>query len=213
SSQGFTGDGRAILSGATSFALVLRASPGFNPRDVDTRTVQVGNNIDVIDNHKVEFKDADHDGSDDLRAFFDVASLNAILAEQPGVPVALRYEKRNGSAFEVPDIFALGAPIEFRTTGIGPSTPVVVMRSHPNPFRSSTTIQYSVGETPRQVDIVVYDASGRRVKTLVSGMQSGDQTATWNGYREDGVKASTGVYFVKALVAGQESSERIILLR
>ena len=213
SSQGFNASGTAILPGFTSFALVLRGGQGFNPRDVDTRTVQVGNNINVIDNHKVELKDADNDGQDDLRAYFDVASLNAILAEQPGVPVAMRYEKKNGSSFEVADIFALGAPIEFATTGIGPSTPVVVMRSQPNPFRASTTIQYSVGDTPRQVEIAVYDASGRRVKTLVSGIETGDQTVTWDGRRDDGVRAAGGVYFLKAHVADRQSSERIILLR
>ena len=214
SSLGFTPDGRAIQSGANSFALVLRGAQGFDVHDVDTHSSQVGNNIDVIDLKKKEFRDIDGDGQVDLRLTYDTAPLNVILAQQPGVPVALRYDRGDNGAYIVPDIFALGTPLEMQTTGINPGTPgIIVMRAQPNPFRASTVINYSVGSTPRQVDIAVFDASGRLVKTLVSGMLAGSHEANWDGRHEDGVRAAAGVYFVKVNVAGQQSAERVILIR
>jgi hypothetical protein len=214
SSLGFTSDGRAIQSGFSTFALVVRGAQGFDVHDVDISSAQVGNNVDVIDNKKKEFRDLDGDGRVDLRLTYDTAALNGILAQQPGVPVALRYDMGDNGAYIVPDIFALGTPLEMQTTGINPGTPgVIVMRAQPNPFRASTVINYSVGDTPRQVDIAVFDASGRLVKTLVSGMQSGSHETSWDGRHEDGVQAAAGVYFVKATVAGKQSAERIIRIR
>jgi len=214
SSLGFTQDGRAIQSGFSSFALVLRGAQGFDVHDVDTQSAQVGNNIDVIDSKKKEFRDIDGDGRVDLRLTYDTAALNGILAQQPGVPVALRYDMGDNGAYIVPDIFMLGTPLEMQITGITPGTPsIIVMRAQPNPFRASTTINYAVGDTPRQVDITVFDASGRRVKTLVNAVQSGSHVVDWDGHHEDGVRAAAGVYFLKANVAGVQSAERIILIR
>jgi flagellar hook capping protein FlgD len=213
-SLGFTQDGRGIQTGSSTFALVLRGAQGFDVHSVDTRTTQVGNNVAVIDIKKKEFKDVDGDGSVDLRLTYDAPPLNSILAQQPGVPVALRYDRGDNGAYVVPDIFALGTPLEMQQTGINPGTPsIIVMRAQPNPFRASTVINYSVGTTPRQVDIAVFDASGRLVKTLVSGIQAGSHQASWDGRHDNGVSAAAGVYFVKANVAGQQSAERVILIR
>jgi hypothetical protein len=67
----------------------------------------------------------------------------------------------------------------------------------PNPFNSSTTIQYELGE-PGQALLQIYDMNGAVVKTLVQGRQTaGLHTVTWNGTTNTGSRAGTGMYFYR----------------
>src|SRR5678816_2154518 len=51
----------------------------------------------------------------------------------------------------------------------------------PNPFNPSTTIKYSIAQDA-DVSLVVYDVSGRRVRTLVNTHQRADvYKMAWNG--------------------------------
>src|SRR5664280_250868 len=54
-------------------------------------------------------------------------------------------------------------------------------QNYPNPFNPITTIKYHV-EKPGNTKLVVYDALGRDVRTLVNDSQSaGSHMATWDG--------------------------------
>jgi hypothetical protein len=67
----------------------------------------------------------------------------------------------------------------------------------PNPASGVATISYSV---PRALDvnITVYDISGRTVATLVNGHQAaGRYTVAWNRTDCDGSRVASGVYFCK----------------
>jgi hypothetical protein len=83
----------------------------------------------------------------------------------------------------------------------------------PNPVRSAATICYSLGSKQR-VTISLFDVSGRRVKTLVHGIQvPGRYSLTWNGTDDKGRLLSAGIYFVK-LEAGQSRSvKKAVLVR
>ena len=62
--------------------------------------------------------------------------------------------------------------------------------NYPNPFSEQTTITYSL-EAPMHVTLTVHDLTGRRVSTLVDGMQSaGDQMLTF-----EATGLASGVYF------------------
>ncbi|MFC1573454.1 M14 family zinc carboxypeptidase, partial [Candidatus Eisenbacteria bacterium] len=85
-------------------------------------------------------------------------------------------------------------------------------RPHPSVTRSGAVFAFSLPEAGRaRVD--VYDAGGRRVRTLLQGVaEAGSHLLTWDGRDERGADASAGVYFLKAVGAGQEVSRRLVVV-
>ncbi|MBM3313307.1 T9SS type A sorting domain-containing protein [candidate division WOR-3 bacterium] len=76
----------------------------------------------------------------------------------------------------------------------------------PNPFGGRTSIAYALPHAG-EVSLVVYDATGRPVKTLVSGRhEPGRYTATWDAH-----DAALGVYFY-TLTSGKSSITRKMIL-
>ena len=83
---------------------------------------------------------------------------------------------------------------------------VALNNSYPNPFNPSTTVSFSI-PVEMNVDLKVYDISGRVVSELMSGMQSqGLYEITW-----DAGNNASGLYFVR-LVAGSEMHTQKIML-
>jgi hypothetical protein len=82
-----------------------------------------------------------------------------------------------------------------------------------NPFRGSTTLNYSLGASTRVV-LTVFDSSGRRVRALVDeGKAGGSHSVVWDGRGESFRELADGVYFVVLEVGGQRSARKLILLR
>jgi hypothetical protein len=80
--------------------------------------------------------------------------------------------------------------------------------NYPNPFNSSTTIEYGLSE-PGWVRIDIYDLLGRRVKTLINKeMQAGRHQVIWDasGY-------SSGVYFYRIEAGDYVDTKRMVYLK
>ena len=76
----------------------------------------------------------------------------------------------------------------------------------PNPFGGRTRISYALPQTG-DASLVIYDATGRPVQTLVSGRHTaGRYAATW-----DAKNAAAGVYFY-TFTSGQSSVTRKLIL-
>jgi hypothetical protein len=76
----------------------------------------------------------------------------------------------------------------------------------PNPFGASTRVSYALPRTGN-VSLVVYDAVGRPVQTLVSGRRAaGRYTATWNASG-----SAAGVYFCTLESEGSSVTHKIVL--
>ncbi len=86
--------------------------------------------------------------------------------------------------------------------------------SYPNPFNPATTIEYSL-ERETKVTLVIYDVSGRKVRTLLSAktVEAGIHRVDWDGKNDKGKQLSSGIYFCKFLAAGQVEAKKLILLR
>jgi hypothetical protein len=83
----------------------------------------------------------------------------------------------------------------------------------PNPFTHATTIEFSASRAGR-VSLVIYDAKGRRVRTLADEeMQPGKFTRTWNGKNDAGLIVAPGIYFVRMETAAAVKTQKLSLLR
>ncbi len=88
----------------------------------------------------------------------------------------------------------------------------------PNPFSSQTGITYSIASKGNSrsapTSLVVYDCSGRKVRSLTDGNhQPGTYQAYWNGTDERGRPVGSGIYFCR-LTSGEKSAvQKMILVR
>ncbi len=85
-------------------------------------------------------------------------------------------------------------------------------RVAPNPMRSRTVITYGL-EDPGSVQATVYDATGRRIRTLVDGFESaGEHVITWDGRTERGGRAVAGLYFIELATAHGRDIRKVVLV-
>jgi hypothetical protein len=79
----------------------------------------------------------------------------------------------------------------------------------PNPSRGEVDFSVEMPEAG-DVDWVVYDAQGRVVHSESRSLPAGRHTVRWDGLTTGRQPASTGVYFVRAKVAGEEFVRRVV---
>ena len=92
--------------------------------------------------------------------------------------------------------------------------------NYPNPFNPSTTISFTIPEVS-DVEITIYDALGRKIKSLVSEqVNKGLHNKLWDGTNDNGQPVVSGIYFytfkVKATGSSKElfnKSSKLLLLR
>jgi hypothetical protein len=89
-------------------------------------------------------------------------------------------------------------------------------QNHPNPFNPVTEIQYRVpyqGDTV-PVSLVVYDVTGRRVRTLVNEPKpAGTHRAVWDARDNRGNPVASGIYFYVMKAGEVNLKKKMILLR
>ncbi len=79
---------------------------------------------------------------------------------------------------------------------------------YPNPFNSQAQVRFALLKSG-QVDLALYDLSGRLVNRLVSGVrQAGFHTATVNG-----IGLPSGMYIVQLKAEGQLAQQKITLIK
>jgi len=91
----------------------------------------------------------------------------------------------------------------------------ILKQNHPNPFNVETTIRYDLfGYSKRTVELSVFNVLGQRIRTLVSGEQSGgEHKVQWDGRDSEGEPVSSGVYFYILKADGQSLSKKMLLLK
>ncbi|MBN1542799.1 T9SS type A sorting domain-containing protein, partial [candidate division KSB1 bacterium] len=87
----------------------------------------------------------------------------------------------------------------------------------PNPFNAGTTISFTVPMTREgavEVTVNIYDLRGQLIKQLVRGtFESGTHTYKWDGSAEDGIVATSGVYFYRMVAGDYVETRRMLMLK
>ena len=86
-------------------------------------------------------------------------------------------------------------------------------QNYPNPFNPSTTIAYKLSK-PAEVRLVIYDITGRKVRTLVSQQQpKGQYSVKWNAVDDEGAVLSSGMYIARLKVSDEVATKKLLLMK
>jgi hypothetical protein len=88
-----------------------------------------------------------------------------------------------------------------------------LVRNYPNPFNPETRIEYTV-PTSGNVELIIYNAVGQKVRTLVSSNQSaGTYEVSWDGRDDSGNPVSVGMYVSELPIEGSAAAHKMLLVK
>jgi hypothetical protein len=100
------------------------------------------------------------------------------------------------------DLDLTGVPEDFQLLG-----------NYPNPFNSSTAIQFGLPEEA-DVKIEIYDVLGRLVRILtVETMPAGYHRVLWDGRDDDKSAVSSGVYLLRMKAGDRNFDKRMLMVK
>lgn len=109
-----------------------------------------------------------------------------------------------------------GTVIVQNATGVDqvPARGTLALAGAPNPFNPRTVISFAL-PSASPVQLVVHDASGRLVRTLLDGqaLDAGRREVAWDGLGEDGHAVPAGVYLASVEAAGLRESVKLTLAK
>ena len=104
-----------------------------------------------------------------------------------------------------------GGAVSVRTGGFLVTTLYPVA---PNPTAGPATLRFDLSDHICPVSLVVYNARGQIVKTVVNGpLDRGRHVRTWDGSDERSMDVAAGVYFLKLTVGETEKTAKVLLVR
>ena len=116
------------------------------------------------------------------------------------------------------DLFTIVDPLFASFTSVASANDNVIQdfylgQNYPNPFNPETAIEYRIPASSN-VKIVIYDARGREVNTLVDGfMPAGGHTILWDGCGRDGLRLPSGIYLLRMQAGDFSETRKIHLLK
>jgi hypothetical protein len=108
----------------------------------------------------------------------------------------------------------LGEELELGRRMLAPSAPLAAW---PLPYRGgelnvSFAAAGGLGRGPGAAEVALFDAAGRRVRTLKSGeFMRGYHTTAWDGRDSDGHRVPSGVYFLNLRTEGQARQLKVVI--
>jgi hypothetical protein len=146
----------------------------------------------------------------ELRAHFglgDAAVADSVVVEWPSGVVQVL----TATAADQSLVITESAAVDAAPAPAAPRTELRLL--HPNPFRSSVSVAYSLAR-PGAVDLAVYDVAGRRVRRLAEGVRpAGEAVIRWDGRDEARAAVGAGVYFVRLRTPDADVTRKTLRLR
>ena len=92
-------------------------------------------------------------------------------------------------------------------------TVYALSKNFPNPFNPTTTIEYQIPASGN-VDMVIYNMTGQKVRTLINEVKSaGFYKVTWDGKNNMGETVASGLYFYKLVSGNFNKIEKMTLVK
>lgn len=205
----------ALVSPQQGYAVVSAADFSNSVRPVDLATGQVG---PPLEGHSSGY-------TPDL----EVDGERLVVADRgtfsdPGRAGLLVYEAATGRLLAGP--IAVGLP-PLSIAALADNQPTAVEEetlarphqarlgeAYPNPFNANTLIPLVVGEGAAPVVLVVYDALGRQVRSLVAGtLSAGSYVLEWDGRDDRGQGVGSGPYLVELRLGDWRQTRKLLLLK
>jgi PKD repeat protein len=144
-------------------------------------------------NAKLRFRCDASNNSDDV--YIDEIEFRGLSSGAAGSQIQpITLSSLNSLNSNLPDEFSLG-------------------QNYPNPFNPTTTIQYNLPEAA-QVRLEIYNMTGQRVRTLVSGgMDAGNHSVQWDGTNEYGEKVASGVYIYRIVAGSFIQTRKMVMMK
>lgn len=118
----------------------------------------------------------------------------------------------------IANVLLVGQTVAYAVEGLRPFPQRLdLLQSYPNPFRSSTTLTYTIPEdrvTGLPVRLFLYDLAGRLVRVLVDDHRyPGTFTVRWDGRAAAGPPVASGIYLAHLVAGDLQQSVRLVRLR
>lgn len=170
---------------------------------------QINGTLTVINNDKLASLDGieniEHNSIDAIQIFWnnilsecEVKSVCDFIANESGILTAYS----NSPGCNNPDEIE-----EACTSGISETNTFSNFASHPNPFNTSTTIEYHLNHSS-EVTISIFNHLGEQILLIQQPRQSGKQYFKWNA---NGLPA--GVYYFRLEAEEQMSIGKMVLMK
>ena len=156
---------------------------------------------------------------------FSIVSDEFVSELGPGqsTTVTVRFEPASAGAHtceiatgtKCSSVSCSGVGADHATGDDTPNAPEVnfLAQNFPNPFNPVTEISFGLKE-PANVSLRIYDAAGRLVRELASGIHpAGTHHAIWNGRDANGAAVSSGIYFYRLDAGAFSETRKMVLLR
>ncbi len=179
--------------------------------EVDTMFQIVNQGLDTLQISSIASSNEDFIPSSTSLTVLPAASMDLgikFLATKPGSNWAtIRLES---NALSSPDTLYIAAQVVSTVSVVAADNPAVFSlgQNYPNPVFQSTSIPFELPETA-EVNIVLYDALGRKIMTLLDRSMPPGQHAIGL----DASKLTNGVYVYRIATAGKELSKVMIVLQ
>ena len=88
-----------------------------------------------------------------------------------------------------------------------------IVSSYPNPFNPIVTLDYTL-ENDSFVEIYVYNILGQKILQIEKDFKfRGENKVIWNGINKDGVKVSSGNYFINIITENNSMVKKVTLMK
>lgn len=145
-------------------------------------------------------------------------NISDIADGNPAVAVVFELESNasnNAGGWNIDDFILADGLVAELSTAESEANPAgsALSDAWPNPFDLSTTIGYR-NETPGPVELTILDLSGRKIRTLVSAVQSsGSHAVTWDGTNSGGQRVGPGIYLYQFKATRHAETKRLLFLQ
>ena len=136
-------------------------------------------------------------------AMYKKHDINLLTSFAAGTQIIMRFRMSSGAATVRWGWAIDNLSIQPNATGVAAEesklpTTFELSQNYPNPFNPSTKIKYALPKNA-DVKIVIYNAYGQRVRTLVdqAKQNAGYHEIIWSGTNDAGHPVATGAYFYK----------------